>query len=193
MTATTPSDRTMTVQNSPQQRKVAGPMPAPAKAHSPAPSPIAPDLEYAFTISIDLTGLRYVEPSATGMRRGAIYAASGTVKGPLLNGRVVPMSGGDYPLVRADGVIDFDARYLLEADDGAIIYMQNRGYRWPRNAEAAELLANNLPAAMSGYYMRTSPRFDAPAGPHEWMGMHVFVGIAEKVPGGNSIHYYVVR
>jgi hypothetical protein len=43
---------------------------------------------------------------------------------------VIPMSGGDFPLVRPNGVIDFDARYLLEADDGGIIYMQNRGYRW---------------------------------------------------------------
>ena len=31
------------------------------------------------------------------------------------------MSGGDFPLVRPDGVIDFDARYLLEAEDGEIL------------------------------------------------------------------------
>ena len=27
-------------------------------------------------------------------------------------------------------VIDFDARYMLKTDDGAVIYLQNRGYRW---------------------------------------------------------------
>ena len=29
-------------------------------------------------------------------------------------------------------------------------------------------------------------------GPHEWMSRHVFVGVAEKIPGANRIHYFVV-
>lgn len=40
------------------------------------------------------------------------------------------LSGGDWRLLRPDGVLDFDARYLLRTDDGTVIYMQNRGYRW---------------------------------------------------------------
>jgi hypothetical protein len=42
------------------------------------------------------------------------------------------------------------------------------------------------------YYMRVSPKFDVPEGPHEWMSRHVFVGVAEKTPGSNRIHYFVV-
>jgi len=102
------------------------------------------------------------------------------------------MSGGDYPLVRPNGVIDFDARYLLEAEDGAIIYMQNRGYRWA-SAEVMERLRRNEPVPSHEYYMRVTPKFDAPEGPHAWMAQHVFVGTAEKVPHGNRIHYFVVR
>lgn len=151
-----------------------------------------PKTEYAFTISIDLTPIRWVKPSTMGASRAAIYAADGTVAGPRLNGRVVPMSGGDFPLLRPDGVIDFDARYLLEADDGAIIYMQNRGYRWPHSAEIGERMARNEPVDHNDYYMRLSPKFDAPAGPHEWMAKHIFVGVAEKIPRANRIHYFVV-
>jgi len=101
------------------------------------------------------------------------------------------MTGGDIPLVRPNGVIDFDARYMLEADDGAIIYMQNRGYRWG-SEEAMAKMSRNEPVRPDEYYMRVSPKFDVPEGPHEWMARHVFVGVAEKVPGANRIHYFVV-
>src|SRR5450756_716235 len=92
----------------------------------PTPHPFVPRCEHVFTISVELAALQFVKPTSMGATRAAVYAASGTVEGPRLNGRVIPMSGGDFPLMRPNGVIDFDARYLLEADDGAIIYMQNR-------------------------------------------------------------------
>jgi hypothetical protein len=110
-----------------------------------------------------------------------------------LQGKVIPMSGGDFPLVRPDGVIDFDARYLLEADDGTVIYLQNRGFRWAKTPQAAEKMNRNEPVADDEYYMRVSPKFDVPEGPHSWMSKHVFVGVAEKIPGANRIHYFVVR
>jgi hypothetical protein len=154
--------------------------------------PFQPVLQHVFTISIELSRLYRVEPTALGDQRCAIFAAEGKIEGPKLNGRVVPMSGGDFPLVRPNGVIDFDARYLLEADDGAIIYMQNRGFRWARSPEIAARMSRNEPADPSEYYMRVSPKFDAPAGPHEWLTRHMFVGVAEKLPGANSIHYFQV-
>lgn len=155
--------------------------------------PFAPQFEHAFTIRIELSKPYWVSPTARGDTRAAIYAKEGTVEGPLLSGRVVPMSGGDFPLSRDNGVIDFDARYLLEADDGAIIYLENRGYRWARSPEVSEKMRHNEEVAHDDYYMRVTPKFDAPAGPHSWLSQHVFVGVAEKLPGANRIHYFVVR
>ncbi len=154
--------------------------------------PFAPRLEHAFTISIELSAPYWVTPSVRGETRAAIYAKSGTVEGPRLTGKVIPMSGGDFPLSRESGVIDFDARYLIEASDGAIIYLENRGYRWARDEGISEKLRNNQAVSFDDYYMRVTPKFDAPAGPHEWMSKHVFVGVAEKIPGANRIHYFVV-
>ena len=154
--------------------------------------PFAPRFEHAFTIAIELTKPYWVRPSVRGETRAAIYAASGTVEGPRLNGKVIPMSGGDFPLARDNGVIDFDARYLLEADDGAIIYLENRGYRWARSDAIADEMRQNKDVGFEDYYMRVTPKFDAPAGPHEWLSRHVFVGVAEKLPGSNRIHYFVV-
>ena len=156
------------------------------------PHPFLPRLEHAFTISITLSRPSWVAPAARGDSRGAIYAKEGVVEGPRLNGRVVPMSGGDFPLTRPNGVIDFDARYLLEADDGAIIYLENRGFRWARSDEIADRMRRNEPVGFDDYYMRVTPRFDAPERPHAWLSQHVFVGVAEKIPGANRIHYFVV-
>jgi hypothetical protein len=36
------------------------------------------------------------------------------------------------------------------------------------------------------------PKFEAPAGKYDWMNRHVFVGVADKTPEGNSIHYYKI-
>ncbi|MEN7538280.1 DUF3237 family protein [Aurantiacibacter flavus] len=157
------------------------------------PHPFAPNFEHAFSIGIELAGIQWIKPSSRGETRAAIYAAEGWVDGPLLKGKVIPMSGGDFPLVRPNGVIDFDARYLLEADDGAVIYLQNVGYRWAKTPDIAEKMSRNEDVSPDDYYMRVTPRFDAPEGPHEWLTRHVFVGVAEKVPGANRIHYFVVR
>ncbi|WP_052507768.1 DUF3237 family protein [Sphingomonas hengshuiensis] len=152
------------------------------------PHPFHPNFEYAFTIAIELSKATYIAPSNTGQTRAAIYATSGTVEGRI-NGIVVPMSGGDFPLVRADGVLDFDAKYLLELDGDAHVMIHNRGYRWG-SEDAMERLRRNEPVGNDEYYMRVAPRFDAPAGPYEWLNRYVFVGVAEKLPGSNRIHYF---
>ena len=150
---------------------------------------LSPQFEYAFSVRIKLSRPRFIRPTTMGSERAAIYAESGEFAGPNIRGVVVPMSGGDFPLVRPDGVIDFDARYLLETHDGALIYLQNRGYRWAA-PEVNERMRRNEPADPSEYYMRVSPKFDVPAGPYDWLAKHVFVGLGEKSPGANAIHYF---
>jgi hypothetical protein len=150
--------------------------------------PFAPKFAFAFTVTIKLRPPIYLSPSSTGQTRAAVYADSGTVTGRL-NGKVIPMSGGDWALVRADGVLDFDARYLLELDDGTVIYLQNRGYRWGSGA-AMQAMSEQKEVDHGDYYMRVAPRFEVPAGPHEWLNRYVFVGVAEKTPGSNRIHYF---
>lgn len=154
------------------------------------PHPFAPRFEHIFSISITLTKPYWLRPTTMGATRAAIYAAEGTIEGPGVKGRVIPMSGGDWPLLRPDGVIDFDARYLLEMEDGTVIYLQNRGYRWAHSPEIAEKMSRNEPAGPDEYYMRVSAKFDVPEGPWDWMARHIVVGVAEKLPGANCIHYF---
>jgi hypothetical protein len=154
-------------------------------------TPRSPQFTFAFNITLTLGEVYWVRPTNQGSTRGAVYVTGGKVSGPQINGIVVPQSGADWPLQRPDGVIDFDARYLLRTDDDVIIYMQNRGYRWgPDDVMAA--LRRREPVDPSAYYMRTSPKFDVPAGRYDWMSKHVFVGVAEKTPEGNSINYFML-
>jgi hypothetical protein len=68
----------------------------------------------------------------SGGMRSAVYVDEGTFEGPRLKGRAVPNSGGDYALFRPDDTACFDARYMLEEEDGTLIYMQNKGFLWGR-------------------------------------------------------------
>jgi hypothetical protein len=155
-------------------------------------TPITPQLEYVMTISINLGKAYWVRPTAYGSERAAVYLVDGIVSGPKINGIVIPGSGGDFPWTRPDGVIDFDARYMLQTDDGANIYLQNRGYRWGRTPEATAKMARREPIEDSEYYMRAAPKFEAPAGKYDWLNRHVFIGRAEKMPTSNRIHYFMV-
>ena len=154
------------------------------------PHPFQPKLEFAFTIAIKLAPAIFLTPSGTGQTRAAVYAESGTITGKI-QGKVMPMSGGDWALVRADKVLDFDARYMLQLDDGTIIYMQNRGFRWGTD-EAMQRMRDQKDVDPADYYMRVAPRFEVAAGPHDWLNRHVFVGVAEKTPQSNCIHYFQV-
>lgn len=153
--------------------------------------PFEPRFEFAFTVSIQLSKAMYLSPGNMGAERAAVYVESGEFEGPTIKGKVLPFSGADWPLVRPNGVIDFDARYLLQADDGTLIYMQNRGYRWS-SPEVLARLQRQEAVDPGEYYMRVSPKFDVPQGPHDWLDRHVFVGVAEKTPGSNRIHYFKV-
>src|SRR6266705_834751 len=83
---------------------------------------------------------------------------SGTFEGLRLRGRVLP-GGGDWTLLRSDGVLELDLRITLETDDGAMIYLTSFGIRHgPPEVLAA--LVRGEPVDPSRYYFRTAPRFE---------------------------------
>ena len=83
---------------------------------------------------------------------------SGTFDGPRLRGRVLP-GGGDWTLLRSDGVLELDLRITLETDDGALICMTSFGLRHGP-AEVLAALGRGESVDPSTYYFRTAVRFD---------------------------------
>lgn len=149
-----------------------------------------PKLEFAMDIRLTLSPKVALGPLPRGGDRYFVEVLGGTLEGPRLKGKVL-RGGGDWPHIRPDGVFDFDARYILQEDDGTLIYLMNRGFRWG-TPDVMARLARREPVDPSEYYMRTAPSFDVPAGKHDWLTRHLFIGIGDKIPEGNVIRYYQV-
>ena len=80
---------------------------------------------------------------------------------------------------------------MLEADDGTMIYMKNRGYRHAPPEIAARMEALD-PVDPADYYMRVAPTFETPAGKHDWLMRTVIVGSAQRSADHSIFDYYAV-
>lgn len=116
----------------------------------------------------------------------------GDFEGPRLRGRILP-GGGDWPLIRPDGVGLTEARYTYETDDGVLINITNTGYRHASPDVLARLDAKTEVVDAGDYYLRQWSRFEAPDGKYEWMSRHVFIGIAERHPRVLFIRYFMLH
>lgn len=148
-----------------------------------------PQLEFAFEIRVDVDPPLHVGRS-TDEKLSFTPITGGTVAGPLLSGVVLP-HGGDWAVDRAE-TAQLEARYLLRADDGAVIDILNRGYfRAPAEVIARMEAGENVPE--EEYYFRTALVFQTDAQPHRWLAEHQFIGLARDEDGQVCIRVYVVR
>jgi hypothetical protein len=100
--------------------------------------------------------------SKDGQRRSIWPIIGGAFVGRDIKG-VVVAGGGDFPLIRPDGVTVIDALYRLRTDDGVTIIIHNKGLAMP----------GGQPGGRSRY--RLSPEFTAPNGKYDWLNKHLFV------------------
>jgi hypothetical protein len=106
----------------------------------------------------------------------------GHFEGPRLRGRVLP-GGGDWTILRVDGVLELDLRITLETDDGALIYMTSLGIRHgPPDVVAA--LARGETVDPSAYYFRTLPRFETGHPKYEFLNRLLAVAGGDRRPNG---------
>ncbi len=145
-------------------------------------------LEFAMEFRLSLGRRIHIE-LAESYTRGAVLIEEGTFSGPNIRGTVVRKSGGDFPMVRADGSGRFESQYLLESDDGAFILKRSTGIRHAP-ADIVEKLLAQQPVDPQSYYMRMMPRFEAPAGPYDWLNRTLFVGVGQRNPSGSIFRYW---
>jgi hypothetical protein len=69
---------------------------------------MAPQFEFLMRIAADVGELMTMGGGPLGERR-VVSIDGGTFEGPQLRGTLVP-GGADWQIVRADGVLDIDAR-----------------------------------------------------------------------------------
>ncbi|HWH83911.1 MAG TPA: DUF3237 domain-containing protein [Burkholderiaceae bacterium] len=161
----------------------------PPAAPGRAPLHLEPGFEFAFAIHLGFTPPHILKTAQLGRERAGVFVTQGHFEGPRVRGDVVGASGGDYAEMRPDGVLDFDARYMLRTHDGVLIYLQSRGYRWS-SPEVGQRMMKGEAVDPSEYYMRVSTRFEVEAGPYEWLARNVFVGLGARTREGNVIRYF---
>jgi hypothetical protein len=133
-----------------------------------------PNLEFAFEIRIKVEPGTGFEAFATpkGLRR-VIPITGGSFEGPNIKGEVIP-GGYDFQLLRNDNVMEIDARYALQTDDGALVTIVNRGLR-RASKEVMQQMASGIEVSPSLYYFRSVPQFETGNEKYDWLNRSVFV------------------
>jgi len=148
------------------------------------------ELEPLLSATITLAAPRELGETPQGRRR-IIDITGGSFSGAKLSGRVLP-GGADWQIVRGDGVACLDARYTLETTDGALIYVENRGYRHgPKEAIAALERGAQVDPAL--YYMRTTPWFETSDPRYAWLNRIVCVGTGARLAAAVRLQFFALR
>ena len=114
----------------------------------------------------------------------------GSFEGPNIKGTVIA-GGYDFQLLRDDNVMEIDARYVLQADNGVLITIVNRGLRHA-DAEVMQQMANGIEVSPSLYYFRSVPQFETGDKKFDWLNRTVFVANGIRKPAEVIISVFKV-
>jgi hypothetical protein len=129
--------------------------------------------EPVFRMQVEVADPLLLGPTPYGERR-IVQILGGRVEGPRLSGRILP-GGADWQIIRSDGVADLTARYTIESDAGARIYVRSDGMRHgPR--EVLEAIARGERVDPTRYYFRTVLRFETSDAALAWLNRIIAIG-----------------
>ena len=148
-----------------------------------------PELAFAFEARVDIGPSEHIGNGA-GDELEFTPITGGTVDGPRLRGTVVP-GGGDWSVRRGPNTYELDARYLIRAEDGALIDIVNRGF-YRAAPEVLALVEAGAAVDPKDVYFRTSPVFRTDAPAHRRLAETVFVGLARDEAGQVCIRFFEV-
>lgn len=152
---------------------------------------MVPSLEYVFEIRASIAPDFHIG-RGPDERLSFTPVTGGSVSGPRLAGEILP-GGGDWAVERF-GTAQLEARYLIRADDGAVIDILNRGYFRATPALLARMDAGeNVREDEPDLYFRTAPVFQTDAPQHRWLTEHQFVGLARDEDGQVCIRVFLLR
>ena len=140
---------------------------------------MAPVLEtrYVFTITADIGSVVSAGDIGHGVRR-IIPIIGGEVRGENITGKVCAF-GADFQIIRPNELIELEAKYAIETDDGAVIYVENKGLRFGP-LDLLQKLKRGEPVDPKLIYFRTVPKFETGAARYRWLMEHLFIGSAAR-------------
>ena len=132
---------------------------------------------YVFTITARIGEVTSAGEIGTGVRR-IIPIVGGDVKGERINGKVCPF-GADFQIIRPNELIELEAKYAFETDDGAVVYVENKGIRFGP-VDLLQKLKRGEPVDPRLIYFRTVPKFETGHEKYRWLMEHIFVASAAR-------------
>ena len=149
-----------------------------------------PSLVFIFEAKILTDPPQLLHHTRHGQRR-IINIKGGIVSGPHLQGVILP-GGADWQTIRTDGTVDISARYSIKTEDGAIIYLQDRGIR-TASQEVLLRAQKGEQVDTSEFFMRTSAILEADQdGPYSWVNKCIILSSGVKTKDHVHIRFFKV-
>ena len=134
------------------------------------------ETKYVFTITAHVGEATSAGDIGGGVRR-IVPILGGEVRGEI-NGKFCA-AGADFQIIRPNELIELEAKYAFETDDGAVVYVENKGLRFGP-VELLQKLKRGEPVDPNLIYFRTVPRFETGAEKYRWLMENLFIGSAAR-------------
>jgi hypothetical protein len=135
------------------------------------------ETRYVFTITARIGEVTTAGEIGHGVRR-IIPITGGEVRGEGISGKVLAF-GADFQIIRPNELIELEAKYAFETDDGAVVYVENKGIRFGP-IDLLQKLKRGEPVDPNLIYFRTVPRFETGAENYRWLMENLFVASAAR-------------
>ena len=133
--------------------------------------------KYAFTITAEIGEVTTAGDIGHGVRR-IVPITGGEVRGADVNGKVCAF-GADFQIIRPNELIELEAKYAFETDDGAVVYVENKGIRFGP-VELLQRLKRGEAVDPRLIYFRTVPKFETGAAKYRWLMENLFIASAAR-------------
>ena len=148
--------------------------------------PPRPGLEFMARFAVDLAAPAWELGRTSGLGDRRIFPITGgRFDGPLLSGTILN-NGADWQVVTPDGVAIVDTRYLLQLDDGSLVYLQTRGFRHGPPEVLAAIAAGET-VDPNSYFFRVFMTFETSSPSHGWLNRSMAIGSAIRL--ANAVIY----
>jgi hypothetical protein len=146
--------------------------------------------EFLLQLAADLDEPQTLAGTQHGTRR-IMYFKGGAFSGPELNGRILP-GGGDWVLLRSDGVAELDIRLTLRTDLDELIYAAGAGI-FDISQQARQRILDGRDVDPASYYFRTTLAFETGAERYRWLNRLVAVGVGRRTRTGMATDVFAIR
>ena len=148
-----------------------------------------PALEHLCDLAVDVGVPVDVGHSPLGQRR-VVSILGGSVSGRIA-GRVLP-GGADFQLIHGATLARLEARYVLELDDGARLFVQNYALR-VASAEVTARLLRGEPVDPNDVYFRGQVNIETGDERWSWLNERQFLCVGQRLPAQVRMTFYAVQ